>query len=175
MTEKAIFAGGCFWCTESTLRKVSGVLNVISGYTGGPAPSANYEDVCGGESGHVEAIEITFDPAKVSYEALLEAFWREIDPTDAGGQFADRGSQYETAIFYFNEAQKSFAEASRERLQKSGVFNQPVRTKILPAQPFYPAEDYHQDYARKNPLHYKQYRAGSGREPFLKKMWCERK
>jgi len=119
MAEKAIFAGGCFWCTEATLRKVPGVLNVISGYTGGPPATANYEDVCEGESGHVEAIEITFDPAQISYEILLESFWREIDPTDTGGQFADRGSQYETAIFYLNEAQKAAAEASRERCPRS--------------------------------------------------------
>ncbi len=174
MNEKAIFAGGCFWCTESSLRKIPGVIEVVSGYTGGPPSSANYEDVCGGASGHVEAIEIAYDSQKVSFEALLDAFWREIDPTDAAGQFADRGAQYEAIIFYLNEPQKAAAEASKERLAKSGRFARPIVTRIMPALPFYSAEDYHQNYAGKNSTHYKQYRYGSGRESFLKRVWCEK-
>ena len=171
MTEKAVFAGGCFWCVESACARVPGVIKVISGYTGGASPHPTYEDVCSGESGHVEAVEITFDPAKITYDQLLDAFWREIDPTDAGGQFADRGPQYKPAIFYMNETQKKAAEASRERLAKSGRFKNPVAAQILPAAPFYPAEEYHQNYAKKNPDHYKRYRYGSGREPFLEKVW----
>ncbi len=169
--EKAVFAGGCFWCVESSLTKVPGVIKVISGYTGGTTANPNYEEVSEGTSGHVEAIEITYDPAKVSYDVLLDAFWREIDPTDAGGQFADRGSQYKTAIFYMNEPQKKAAEASKDRLAKSGRFDTPIVTPILPAVPFYPAEEHHQNYSKKNPGHYKMYRYGSGREPFLKRVW----
>lgn len=173
--EKAVFAGGCFWCVESSLEKVPGVLKVVSGYAGGEAATANYEAVSGGHTGHVEAIEVTYDPAKVSYEKILDAFWREIDPTDAGGQFADRGTQYQTAIFYSSEEQKNKAEASKEALSRSGRFSKPLVTPILPAVPFYPAEEYHQGYSKKNPGHYKMYRYGSGREPFLNHVWGDKK
>lgn len=173
--EKAVFAGGCFWCVESALEKVPGVIKVLSGYTGGVKANPTYEEVSGGDSGHVEAIEITYDPEKVSYETLLDAFWREIDPTDNGGQFADRGSQYKTAIFYMNETQKKTAEASKQKLQTSGHFDTPIVTPILPATPFYPAEEHHQNYSKKNPGHYKMYRYGSGREPFLKRFWGDKK
>lgn len=173
--QKAVFAGGCFWCVESTLEKVPGVMKVISGYTGGKQENPSYEEVSHGSTGHVEAIEIIYDPEKVSYDQLLDAFWQEIDPTDSGGQFADRGSQYKTAIFYMNDEQKILAEKSRERLEKSGHFDKPIVTPILPAEPFYPAEEYHQNYAKKNPAHYGMYRFGSGREPYLKKVWGPRK
>ncbi len=173
--EKAVFAGGCFWCVESTLEKVPGVIKVLSGYTGGAKANPTYEEVSDGGSGHVEAIEITYDPEKVPYETLLDAFWREIDPTDNGGQFADRGSQYKTAIFYVNETQKNIAEDSKKKLQNSGHFDTPIVTPILPAVAFYPAEEHHQNYAKKNPGHYKMYRYGSGREPFLKRFWGDKK
>jgi len=173
--EKAVFAGGCFWCVESTLEKVPGVIQVTSGYTGGSLKNPTYEDVSQGHTGHVEAIEIIYDPDQVPYETLLDAFWREIDPTDDGGQFADRGSQYRTAIFYTNEEQKRAAEASKQKLQDSGRFDTPIVTPILPAAAFYPAEDHHQEYSKKNPGHYKMYRYGSGREPFLKRLWGSEK
>ncbi len=169
--EKAIFAGGCFWCIESALQKVPGVINAVSGYTGGEKSNPSYEEVGMGWTGHLEAVEITYDPAKVSYEKLLETFWQDIDPTDAGGQFADRGPQYKTAIFYLNEEQKKIAEASKAKLEKSGMFDKPIVTKILPASPFYPAEDYHQDYSQKQPQHYQAYRIGSGRAEFVEKTW----
>jgi len=169
--EKAIFAGGCFWCVECSLAKAGGVINGVSGYTGGHVANPSYDEVSSGQTGHVEAVEITYDPSKVTYNTLLEAFWKEIDPTDPGGQFADRGTQYKTAIFYMNAKQKKAAEASRDRLSKSGRFKNPIVTQILPAAPFYPAEDHHQQYAMKNATHYKLYRYGSGRGPFLQKVW----
>lgn len=167
----AVFAGGCFWCLESDLEKVEGVLEVISGYTGGHAENPSYEEVSSGRTGHVEAVQVIYDPGTVSYEALLEIFWRHIDPTDAGGQFVDRGSQYRTAVFYENEEQKQTAEASRRRLQESGRFSKPIVTEILPLGKFYAAEDYHQDFYRKSPLRYHFYRAASGRDAFLKSVW----
>lgn len=169
--EKAIFAGGCFWCVESTCAKVPGVLRVVSGFTGGQKENPTYDEVSEGNTGHLEAVEITYDPEKITYETLLDAFWKEIDPTDPSGQFADRGPQYQAAIFYLDAAQKKMAEASRERLVKSGRFKNPIVTPVLPALPFYPAEEYHQQYARKNPEHYARYRSGSGRGPFLKRVW----
>jgi len=173
--EKAVFAGGCFWCMEHPYEKLDGVKEVISGYTGGQKENPTYKEVSAGTTGHAEAVEITYDPSKVSYEELLEVFWRQIDPTDAGGQFADRGSQYRTGIFYFTEGQKALAEKSREELAKSGRFSKPLVTEILPAGKFYRAEDYHQDYYRKNPVRYKIYRYGSGRDKFLNKMWGSEK
>lgn len=167
----AVFAGGCFWCLESDLEKVDGVLEVISGYTGGHAENPSYEEVSSGRTGHVEAVQVIYDPGKVSYETLLEIFWRHIDPTDAEGQFVDRGSQYRTAIFYGNEAQKEAAEASRRKLQESGRFSKPIVTEILPLGKFYVAEEYHQDYYRKSPVRYHFYRASSGRDAFLKSVW----
>jgi peptide methionine sulfoxide reductase msrA/msrB len=169
--EKAVFAGGCFWCMEHPFEKIDGVKEVISGYTGGQKENPTYKEVSAGTTGHAEAVEVTYDPLRVSYEELLEVFWRQIDPTDAGGQFADRGTQYRTSIFYFTEEQKSLAEKSKEELAKSGRFSKPLVTEVLPAGKFYRAEDYHQDYYRKNPIRYKIYRYGSGRDKFLNKLW----
>ncbi len=169
--EKAIFAGGCFWCMETPFEKIDGVTDVISGYSGGREKNPTYGDVSSGSTGHRESVEVTYDPAKVSYETLLHVFWRQIDPTDRGGQFVDRGTQYSSAIFYLDERQKALAEKSKEELAKSGRFSKPVVTDILPAGSFYRAEEYHQDYHRKNPIRYKFYRYGSGRDQFLKKVW----
>lgn len=167
----ATFAGGCFWCMVGPFEAESGVLAVVSGYTGGHQENPSYEEVCSGKTGHYEAIQITYDPAKVSYQTLLNIFWRQIDPTDAGGQFHDRGSSYQTAIFYHDEEQRQVAEASKQALAESGRFKKPIMTKILPAQAFYPAEEYHQQYYKKNPLRYKMYRKGSGREAYLIENW----
>jgi len=169
----AVFAGGCFWCTEAEFVKIPGVVRAVAGYTGGTTSRPSYEEVCSGKSGHVEAVEVTYDPDRVSYERLLDVFWRHIDPTDAGGQFADRGSQYRSVIFYTDAGQRQAAELSRDALNRSGRFPRPVATAILPAGPFYPAEDYHQGYAAKNPLRYRAYRQGSGREGFIRKVWGE--
>ncbi len=173
--EKATFAGGCFWCIEAPFEKVDGVKEVISGYTGGQKKNPTYHEVGTGKTGHLEAVQITFDPQKISYSELLEIFWRQFDPTDAGGSFVDRGSQYTSGIFYHNETQKELAEASKANLEKSGVFSKPIVTPIRPAETFYPAEDYHQDYYKKNPAHYKRYRAGSGRDQFINKIWRNKK
>lgn len=167
----ATFAGGCFWCSEADFKKIPGVLQVISGYTGGFRDNPSYEEVSSGKTGHVEAVQVLYDPSKVTYEQLLDAFWRHIDPTDAGGQFADRGSQYRTAIFYHDEEQKGVAENSKETLEKSGKFKEPIATEIMKFSKFYAAEDYHQGYSKKEPLHYTLYRQGSGREQFIKDTW----
>lgn len=167
----ATFAGGCFWCMEPPFEKLPGVIKVISGYTGGHVPKPTYSQVCSGETGHREAIQVYFDPQKISYEDLLEVFWRQIDPTDTGGQFADRGEQYTTAIFYHTTEQQQAAERSKAKLASSGIFKKPIVTRILPAGDFYPAEDYHQDFYKKNPDRYKTYRTLSGREEFLHKVW----
>lgn len=172
-TEKAIFAGGCFWCMEPPFEKLDGVEAVVSGYTGGQRKNPTYHEVSEGTTGHLESVEITFDPKKVSYEDLLEVFWRQVDPTDAGGQFVDRGEQYGTAIFYLNEAQKLAAEKSRDRLQASKRLGKPIVTKIREATVFYPAEDYHQDYYKKNPVRYKYYRFRSGRDQYIDKVWMK--
>lgn len=169
--EKATFAGGCFWCMESPYDKLKGVISTTAGYTGGRTKNPTYEEVSSGKTGHAEAIEIVYDPAKISYEELLDVFWKQIDPTTRNRQFADSGSQYRTAIFYHNKEQKRLAEASRERLRKSGKYTKPIVTEIVPASTFYPAEEYHQDYYRKNPGEYKLYFFGSGRADFLRKMW----
>src|SRR5512145_1498754 len=161
----ATVAGGCFWCVEADLEKVPGVLQVISGYTGGKGAKPNYENYS--ELGHIEAVQVYFDPRTITYEQILDRFWRLIDPTDAGGQFVDRGPQYRSAIFYADDDQKQIAEKSRKKLIDSGKFSKPVVTEILPLTQFYPAEDYHQDYYKKNPLRYKYYRGGSGRDNFL--------
>lgn len=168
---KATFAGGCFWCVAGAFDGVEGVVRITSGYTGGSTEDPDYHAVCAGGTGHAEAVEIAYDPAKVSYGQLLDIFWRQIDPTDAGGQFADRGDSYRTAIFFHDEAQRLEAEASRDALQASGRFPGPVVTEIAAAETFYPAEAYHQDYHRKNPLRYKLYKRGSGREGYLEKVW----
>ncbi len=167
----ATFAGGCFWCVESDFEKVDGVVEAISGYTGGGEPNPTYKEVSAGGTGHAEAVQVRYDPAKITYEELLDVFWRHVDPTDAGGQFVDRGSQYRTAIFYHDEEQKRIAEESKAALEKSGRFAQPVVTEIVPLGEFYTAEEYHQDYYDKNPLRYKYYRRGSGRDQFLNRTW----
>ena len=170
-TATAVFAGGCFWCTESDFEKVDGVIEVISGYTGGHVANPTYKQVSGGTTGHLEAVKVVYDPARVSYDRLLEIFWQHIDPTDAGGQFVDRGEQYRSAIFVADDDQRKAAEASKKKLASSRFFKQPIATEILSLGPFYEAEDYHQDYYEKNPLRYKWYRGGSGRDTFLDKTW----
>jgi peptide methionine sulfoxide reductase msrA/msrB len=173
-TRQAVFAGGCFWCTESDFEKVEGVLEAVSGYTGGHVDSPTYKQVSAGGTGHLEAVKVIYDPDKIDYDTLLEYFWRSIDPTDSGGQFVDRGPQYRSAIFYSNARQKAQAEASKEELSASGIFDQPIVTEILPLGTFYAAETYHQDYYKKRPIRYKWYRSGSGRDQFLQKVWAER-
>jgi len=172
-TALATLAGGCFWCLEADLKKLDGVLEAVSGYTGGDVDDPGYAQVTSGRTGHFEAVQVRFDPQILTYEQLLDEFWQSIDPTDPGGQFADRGSQYRTAIFFHNDHQRLAAEASKQRLEASGKFSRPVATLIQPATTFYPAEEYHQDYARTNPGHYQRYRVLSGRQPFLDKHWSE--
>lgn len=171
----ATFSGGCFWCTESDFEKVSGVVDVVSGYTGGRVENPTYEQVCSGKTGHVEAVQVHFDPSKVSYERLLEIFWMHVDPTDGGGQFADRGSQYRSSIFYHDERQRQLAERSKSALDASGIFDRPIVTEIRPFAVFYEAEDYHQNYNRTCSARYQTYRSGSGRDDFLKAMWGDGK
>lgn len=172
--EKAIFAGGCFWCMEHPFEEIDGVTEVLSGYTGGQEKNPTYKEVAAGLTGHVEAVQIKYDPEKMSYSQLLDIFWRQIDPTDSNGQFADRGKQYKTAIFYLNKNQKGLAEKSKENLNKSGIFHKPIVTEIRKAGKFYSAEDYHQDFYKKNPLRYKMYRFGSGRDRFLESVWAKK-
>ncbi|AHM58057.1 peptide methionine sulfoxide reductase msrA/msrB (plasmid) [Peptoclostridium acidaminophilum DSM 3953] len=169
--KKAVFAGGCFWCMEGPFERLEGVVEVLAGYTGGKVKNPTYEQVSSGVTGHLEAVLVVYDPMKIGYRELVEVYWRQIDPTDEGGQFADRGSQYKTAIFYYDEEQKSIAQLSKKELDESGRFDRPVATQILPAEEFYPAEEYHQDFYLKNPLRYKDYKSGSGREGFIKKTW----
>ena len=167
----ATFAGGCFWCVESDFDTVPGVLRTISGYTGGTLIDPTYKQVTAGGTGHLEAVRIFFDPKKVSYGTLLEIFWRSVDPTDDGGQFCDRGESYETAIFANSADQKRLAEASKQKLQASGVLKRPIVTPIETAGPFYPAEDYHQDFYKKSSLRYRIYRYGCGRDARVRKLW----
>ncbi|MEN8751157.1 MAG: peptide-methionine (R)-S-oxide reductase MsrB [Desulfobacterales bacterium] len=169
--ETATFAGGCFWCSESDLVKLHGVVEVISGYTGGSKANPTYQEVSSGSTGHYEAVQVLYDPEKVTYRELLDAYWRHVDPTDNGGQFVDRGPQYRTAIFYHNEEQKRQAEASKSELARSGRFSRAVVTPIIPLTTFYKAEDYHQDYFKKSPVRYKAYRHASGRDQFIEKIW----
>lgn len=169
--DRATLAGGCFWCMEHPFEKREGVLEVISGYTGGHKDNPTYEEVSSGMTGHLEAVQITYDPSKISYSKILDLFWKQIDPTDPGGQFVDRGSQYRAAIFYHNEEQKALAEKSKAELNKSGRYKNPIVTEIIKASKFYKAEDYHQDYSKKNPIRYKYYRYRSGRDQYLKKIW----
>ena len=168
----ATLAGGCFWCTGADFGELPGVTRVISGYTGGTVKNPTYEQVSTGTTGHFEAVQVFFDPQKVSFAEVLDYYWRHVDPTDAGGQFVDRGSQYRTAIFYHDEAQRQAAEASKQALIDSGRFaGKTVATRILPYEAFYAAEDYHQGFPEKNPLRYKSYRAGTGRDDFLAQTW----
>jgi peptide-methionine (S)-S-oxide reductase len=169
----ATFAGGCFWCMEPPYDKLDGVLATTSGYTGGDQADPTYQEVSAGGTGHAEAVQITYDPAKVSYQKLLEVFWRNVDPLDAGGQFCDRGDQYRTAIFVHDETQRQLAEDSKQALVDSGRFEQPIVTEVVAAGPFYPAEEYHQDYYEKNPLRYKFYRWNCGRDQRLAELWGE--
>ena len=169
--ETAIFGGGCFWCMEPPFEQLDGVIEVVAGYTGGTEEDADYKKVSSGRTDHYEAVRVIYDPQKVSYKELVETFWRQIDPTDDGGQFADRGNHYRTAIFYHTEEQRQVAEQSKQELGESKIFDRPIVTTIQPAKPFYLAEEYHQDYYLKNVLHYNRYKKGSGRQPFIENVW----
>lgn len=169
--EKATFAGGCFWCMVKPFDSYPGIHKVTSGYMGGHIDNPTYEQVKTGTSGHLEVVEIEFDPSLFPYEQLLEIYWQQIDPTDDEGQFQDRGDQYRTAIFYYTEEQQQKAQAAKQQLEDSGKFDKPVVTRILPASEFYEAEDYHQDFYKKEPEHYKQDRAASGRDEFIESNW----
>lgn len=168
---EAVFAGGCFWCMERPFDDLPGVVATISGYTGGAEPNPTYEQVSAGATGHTEAVKVVYDPTRVTYAELLEVFWRNIDPTAANRQFVDVGSQYRAGVFYRTEEERRLAEAARDRLAASGRFTAPIVTEISPLGPFYPAEEYHQDYYLKNPLRYRWYRGGSGRDAFLDRVW----
>jgi len=173
--QTATFAGGCFWCLEADFEKIPGVVDAVSGYTGGTLENPTYEQVCSGMTGHVEAVQVHYDSTQVTFAELLDFFWKHIDPTDAGGQFVDRGSQYRSAIFYHDEEQRRLAEKSREELRQSGIFAAPVVTEIRKLERFYVAEDYHQDYYKKSKARYSSYRLGSGRDRFLKGTWQDAK
>jgi methionine-S-sulfoxide reductase len=169
--EKATFAGGCFWCMQPPFDKLDGVISTTVGYCGGKEENPTYKQVSAGNTGHAEAVEILYDPSRISYADLLNVFWMNIDPTQENGQFADTGAQYRTAIFYHNEEQKRLAETSKKELKNTGKFSKKIVTQIVPATPFYRAEEYHQDYYKKNPLRYKIYRYGSGRDDYLVRKW----
>jgi peptide-methionine (S)-S-oxide reductase len=169
--ETATFAGGCFWCMEPPFDTLAGVISTTSGYTGGKTGNPRYEEVSAGNTGHAEALQITYDPSKISYSRLLQVFWHNIDPTAVNRQFCDSGNQYRTAIFYHNETQKKLALESKQLLEKTKTFRQSIVTEITPAGTFYPAEEYHQDYYRKNPLRYKYYRYSCGRDKRLEELW----
>ena len=169
VADEAIFAGGCFWCMEKPFEQADGVSAVISGYSGGKSNHPTYQNY--GHDGHIEVVKVIYDPAKVSYEALLDIFWHQINPTDSGGQFVDRGHEYTTAIFYRNNEQRKSAIASKKRMDKSGIFGKPIVTPIIPATTFWPAEEYHQDYYKKNPVRYWYYRSRSGRDQYLETVW----
>jgi len=169
--ELATFAGGCFWCMVKPFDELPGIEKVVSGYTGGKTENPTYEEVCTGLTGHTEAVQITFNPEIFPYKRLLDIFWMQIDPTDPNGQFYDRGESYRTAIFYHSDKQKQLAEQSKMDLEKSGRFSRPIVVPIEPAQTFYPAEEYHQSFYRKNPARYEAYQLGSGRKHFINKHW----
>ncbi|MFZ0476147.1 MAG: peptide-methionine (R)-S-oxide reductase MsrB [Halobacillus sp.] len=171
----ATFAGGCFWCMVEPFDERPGIDSIVSGYTGGHTENPTYMDVITEQTGHKEAVQITYDPSVFPYERLVELFWQQIDPTDDGGQFADRGESYTTAIYYYDEEQRQIAEASKQQLIESGKFKQPIVTPILPSETFYPAEDKHQYYHKKNAFHYKRYKKGSGRAGFIKEHWGYKK
>ena len=170
---KATFAGGCFWCMEGPFDSTPGVVSTTSGYTGGSVKRPSYEQVSSGETGHAESVEVVYDPAKVSYAQLLETFWHNVDPTDGGGQFCDRGNQYRTAIFFHDDDQRRLAEKSKGDIEAAGTLKKKIVTQIVPASEFYPAEDYHQDYYQKNPARYRFYRFNCGRDARLKSLWGE--
>jgi len=174
-TRTAIFAGGCFWCIQPAFDKAKGVIKTVVGYCGGTEPNPTYELVTSEKTNYRESIEVTYDPAKISYDQLLDIYWRQIDPTQAGGQFTDIGPSYRAAIFYGNAEEKKLAEASKEKLARSGKFKKPIVTEILPAMRFYPAEDYHQKYYQENPEHFEAFEHGSGRTSFQKKTWGDRR
>ena len=167
----AVFGGGCFWCMEPPFEALDGVIDVQAGYSGGEEKNPSYEQVSSGRTSHIESVQVVYDPQKISYSQLLDTFWRYVDPTDPGGQFADRGDHYKTAIFYADDEEKQAATKSKKALGDSKVFSQPIVTAILPLKPFYPAEEYHQDYYKKNSVHYEAYKVGSGRDGFLKNTW----
>lgn len=171
MKDTAIFAGGCFWCMVKPFDSLPGIEKVVSGFTGGHVPHPRYQEVTTGTTGHTEAVEITFDPELISYDELVSIYWQQTDPTDAFGQFADRGDSYRPVIFYNSAKQKAIAEESKANLQASGRFTDQIVTSIEPAEPFYPAEDYHQDFYKKNAAHYHAYSEGSGRAGFIRKNW----
>jgi peptide methionine sulfoxide reductase msrA/msrB len=175
ITRTATFAGGCFWCVEADFEKIEGVIEVISGYTGGHKENPTYKEVSAGGTGHVEAVQVVYDPKQVTYAELLDVFWRHIDPTDPNGQFVDQGSSYRSAIFYHDAEQKRLAEQSKKTLADSGQFDKPIVTELLPFSKFYKAEEYHQDYYKNNPLRYKYYRWNSGRDQFLEEVWKDDK
>lgn len=170
-TKTAIFAGGCFWCIQPAFDKATGVIKTLVGYCGGTEPNPTYEVVSSEKTGYRESIEITYDPAKISYDQLLDIYWRQIDPTQADGQFTDIGLSYRAAIFYGNDDEKRIAEASKQKLARAGKFSKPIVTEILPAMKFYPAEAYHQKYYQQNPEHFEAFEEGSGRVSFKKKTW----
>ena len=172
---KATFAGGCFWCMEHPFDELAGVISVTSGYTGGHKKNPTYEEVSAGKTGHAEAVEIVYDPAKISYAKLLEVFWHNIDPITPNAQFCDHGTQYRAAIFYHDETQRRLAEESKQALEASKRFKAPIVTEITPATEFYPAEEYHQHYYKKNPLRYKFYRYNCGRDQRLRELWGDNK
>lgn len=172
-TEKATFAGGCFWCIEQPFEGIDGVISVTSGYAGGKEENPTYEEVSSGKTGYRESVQILFDPQVISYSELLSVYWKQFDPTDKGGSFHDRGKQYTSAIFYHNDEQKEIAEKTKKQLDKSGIFDMPVITPIIEFTTFYPAEEYHQDYYMKNPENYHRYKKASGREDFIKETWGE--
>ena len=169
----AVFGGGCFWCMEPPFEQLDGVIDVMAGYSGGDEENPTYEQVSSGRTGHIESVQVVYDPKKITFKELLDTFWRYIDPTDPGGQFADRGNHYKTAIFYNDQEEKKIAEQSRAELDASAVFDRPIATAVRPAKPFYPAEEYHQDYYKKNVNHYESYKVGSGRAGFLERTWKE--
>lgn len=171
MKKLATFAGGCFWCMFKPFSRYEGIEKIVAGYTGGMKENPTYEEVCSETTGHVEAIQLTYNDELVSYEEILDIFWKQIDPTDEGGQFNDRGTRYNTAIFYHDEKQKEIALKSKQELESRKLFYKPIVTKILPAEIFYPAEEYHQDYYKKDPMHYEMYYKGSGRYDFIKTHW----
>jgi len=168
---QATFAGGCFWCMEAAFDGVPGVVSTTSGYTGGHSKNPSYGEVSSGSTGHAESVRVAYDPAKVSYAKLLDVYWHNIDPTDASGQFCDKGTQYRSAIFYQGDEQKRLAEESKRKIEKSGKVAKPIVTEIVPAGEFYPAEEYHQDYHQKNPIRYRYYRWGCGRDARLRQLW----